>query len=280
MTISEISRKCGLSDKENEIFLDYISNKFAECKETSDLNCDFLSRWEAVCSFATVGSASEAINKFICSKRPVAFEEPDSIRIEMYNSFAGKIPVIYLPNKNDFETLVTNSVYKGIRPENLSETGASFAFGKTNAFIMLSAKPYSNVPASEIGIDEKEWAEKSMIIRREHECTHYYTRQVYGISRNCLHDEIMADFFGLYEAFGSYKAEYFQRFMGIVGSSGGRLKFYTEGLPENVHNAVAETAVSASAYLENWSVSDEFRNMTRESRLSTLCKIGLEGMCR
>lgn len=280
MTISEISRKCELSDKENEIFLDYISNKFSECKKTSDFNCDFLSRWETICSFAAEKSPPVAINKFVCPKRPVAFEEPDSIRIDMYTSFAGKIPVIYIPNKNDFEALVTNSVHKGIRPENLSETGASFAFGKTNAFIMLSAKPYSNVPASEIGIDEKEWAEKSMIIRREHECTHYYTRQVYGISRNCLHDEIMADFFGLHEAFGSYKAEYFQRFMGIVGSSGGRLKFYTEGLSESAHNAIAETAVSASAYLENWSGSDEFRNMTRESRLSILCKIGLEGMCR
>lgn len=280
MTISEISQKCGLSDKENEIFLDHISNKFTKCRETSDFNCDFLSRWEAVCSFAAESSAAEAVNKFVCPGRPAAFEEPESIRMEIYNSFAGKIPVICFPNKNDFETLVANSVYKGIRPENLSETGASFAFGKNNAFIILSAKPYSNVPASEIGIDEKDWAEKSMVIRREHECTHYYTRQVYGISGNCLHDEIMADFFGLYEAFGSYKAEYFLRFMGIVGGSGGRLKFYTGGIPERVYNAVAETAVSASAYLEDWSVSYEFGNMTRESRLRALCKIGLEGMCR
>lgn len=280
MTISEISQKCGLSDKEKEIYFEYVSNKFAECTETSDFDRGFLGRWEAVCSFAAVGSAAEAINKFVCSKRPVVFKDPDSIRVEIYYSFAGKIPVIYLPDKNDFETLVTNLVYKGIRPENISETGASFAFGKNNSFIMLSAKPYSNVPASEIGADEKEWAEKSMIIRREHECTHFFTRKVYGISENCLHDEIMADFFGLYEAFGSYKAEYFLRFMGIVGGSGGRLKFYTEGLPQRVHNAVAETAVSASAYLEAWSVSSEFRNMTRERRLITLCKIGLEGMCR
>lgn len=280
MTISEISQKCGLSDNENKIFLEYVSNKFAERTEASALNRDLSDRWEAICSFAAKNSPSDAVNMFVCPKRPVAFEEPDSIRIEIYDSFAGKVPLIYLPNKNDFETLVTNSVYKGIRPKNLSETGASFAFGKANAFIMLSAKPYSNIPASEIGLNENEWAEKSMIIRREHECTHYYTRQIFGISRNCLHDEIMADFFGLYEAFGSYKAKYFQMFMGIVGNSGGRLKFYTEGLPEKVYNAVAEAAVSASVYLENWSVSDEFKNMTRENRLNTLCKIGLEGMCR
>lgn len=280
MTISEISQKCGLSDNENEIFLEYVSNKFAERTEASALNRDLSDRWEAICSFAAKNSPSDAVNMFVCPKRPIAFEEPDSIRIEIYDSFAGKVPLIYLPNKNDFETLVTNSVYKGIRPKNLSETGASFAFGKANAFIMLSAKPYSNIPASEIGLNENEWAEKSMIIRREHECTHYYTRQIFGISRNCLHDEIMADFFGLYEAFGSYKAKYFQMFMGIVGNSGGRLKFYTEGLPEKVYNAVAEAAVSASVYLGNWSVSDDFKNMTRENRLNTLCKIGLEGMCR
>lgn len=279
MAASEISEKCALSDEEKKVYFEYISNKFDECKERSDHNFDFLNRWKTICAFAADNSPSEAINKFLCHKHPVAFEAPDSIRIEIYNSFAGEIPVIYIPDKNDFEMIVTNSVYKGIRPKNLSETGASFAFGKTNAFIMLSAKPYSNVPASEIGIDEKEWAEKSMIIRREHECTHYFTRQVYGISRNCLHDEIMADFFGLYEAFGSYKAEYFLRFIGVSGGSGGRLKFYTEGLPEKVNNAVAETALHASAYLENWSVSNEFKHMTREERLRYLCKIGLEGMC-
>ncbi len=279
MTTSEISEKCALSDEEKKVYFEYIANRFAECEERSDHNFDFLNRWKTICAFAADNSPSEAINKFLCHKHPVVFEAPDSIIIEIYNSFAGEIPVIYIPDKNDFEMIVTNSVYKGVRPENLSETGASFAFGKTNAFIMLSAKPYSNVSASEIGIDEKEWAEKSMIIRREHECTHYFTRQVYGISRNCLHDEIMADFFGLYEAFGSYKAEYFLRFIGVSGGSGGRLKFYTEGLPEKVNNAVAETALYASAYLENWSVSNEFKNMTREGRLRYLCKIGLEGMC-
>ena len=59
--------------------------------------------------------------------------------------------------------------------------------------------------------NEKDWCEKSLLLRQAHECTHYLTKQTYGISNNILHDEIMADFIGMYEAFGFYKAEWFQR---------------------------------------------------------------------
>lgn len=278
MTISEIIEKCSLNEEEAAEFRTYISNEFAGCSEIKEHDMDFLDRWRIITAYAESNSAAEAINKYVCPKRPVDFCDPDKIRIELYNSFAGEIPVIYVPNKDDFEALVTNAIYKGVRPEKLSETGASFAFGKSTRFIILSSKPYSNVPASEIGISEEEWAEKSMIIRREHECTHYFTKQTYGKSKNCLHDEIMADFFGLYEAFGYYKAEYFLRFMGIIGESGGRLGFYTEGLSEKAGAAVRETAVEAAGYLERFSVSDEFKAMSRDERVRYFCKTGLMGM--
>lgn len=280
MTISDIIENFNLTGEEKEKYIEYIHNCFYECEGISGQNQEFLERWRVICSFAEENTAAEAVNKYVCPEHPVSFRQPDAIRIEIYGSFAGKIPIIYLRDTDDFEALVTNMVYKGIRPDGLSQTGASFVFGKTTRFIMLSAKPYSNIPADEMGLDEKDWADKSMIIRREHECTHYFTKQVYGISRNSIHDEIMADFFGLYEAFGFYKAEHFLRFMGIVGTSGGRLKFYTQELSQNTKEAVAETARYAAAYLENWSGSAEFSEMTREERIKHLCKIGLEGMCK
>lgn len=279
MTIDEIIGKCGLSSEEEAEYREYIANGFSGCTENTVFDTSFLDKWHSIASFAAEYGAEAAINRFVCPKRPVDFKSPESIWLEIYHSFAGEIPIIYLPHKDDFEALVTNSIYKGIRPDSLSETGASFAFGKTTRFILLSAKPYSNVPACEMGISDEEWAERSMIIRREHECTHYFTKQNYGLSQNRLHDEIMADFFGLYEAFGYYKAEHFLKFMGIVGTSGGRLKFYTEGLSDKVRQAVSETAASASAYLESFAASEKFSGISREERVKHLCKIGLEGMC-
>ena len=53
-----------------------------------------------------------------------------------------------------------------------------------------------------IETDDAEWKKKSLTLRKHHECTHYFTKQVYGISENILHDEVMADFIGMYETFG------------------------------------------------------------------------------
>ena len=171
--------------------------------------------------------------------------------------------------------------FEGIRLENISTTGASFISGKTTRFIILSAKPYSNVPASELGLtDEAEWTERSMQLRRGHECTHYFTKQTYGITNNILHDEIIADFMGIYETFGFYRAEWFLRFMGLIKGSGGRFIFYTKDLPENVRNAVSELAELCANSLEKWSLSDEFASMTAAERIKYMCMAGFEGMIR
>ena len=166
MKISDIAAETGLNDEERREFYDHVHNYFAGCEEIREHDLTFLERWRDICAYAVENSAAEAINKYVSSKRPVNFKQPDKVRMEIYDSFAGGIPIIYLENADDFEQLVTNTVYKGIRPEDLSSTGASFAFGRSTRFIMLSAKPYSNVPASEMGLDEQVWADKSMMIRR------------------------------------------------------------------------------------------------------------------
>lgn len=223
-------------------------------------------------------SVEAALNQFLCSKYPVEYKKADNLHLEIYSSFAGDIPIIYVSNTDDFENLVTNAVYKGIRPEYIEKTGASFAFGKTTRFIILSAKPYSNVLASEIGLKDEEWIDKSIIIRREHECIHYYTKQFWGIARNCLHDELIADFFGIYKAFGFYKADYFLHFIGAKGDGGNRLNVYTQGLPQCVFEAVRETAVQSAVILEKWAVSQAFSKMTKRQRVDHLCRLGLQGI--
>ena len=279
MTLDHLAGKYGLSGEERQIFYEYTANRFAGAQEIGEADTSFLGFWERTIEYACKFGAGKAINEKVCSVRPVEFRSPDTLKIEMYESDAGRIPIIYVRDTADFEQLVTNIAYKGIRPDSISATGASFISGKTTRFIILSAKPYSNVPASELGMsDEAEWSEKSLLLRRGHECTHYFTKQTYGITNNILHDEIIADFIGIYETFGFYKAEWFLRFMGIIKGSGGRLAVYTENLPENVRNAVSELAELCAGSLEKWSLSDEFASMTNAGRIKYMCRAGLDGM--
>ena len=277
MTLSELEKEAGLNGEEKLIFRQYAANRFQGAQRLGEPDISFLQPWYRVVEYADTFGADQAINKMICPKRPVDFNLEKGPEIRIYDSFAGPIPIICVYDTADFEQLVTNVAYQGVRPAHLSETGASFLSGKTTRFIILSAKPYSNVPAAELGLpDEARWAEQSLLLRRGHECTHYFTKQTFGISNNILHDEIMADFIGMYETFGFYRAEWFLRFMGIVEGSGGRLSFYTENLPERVRRAVSRLAELSARSLEQWSQTDGFRAMTIAERIEEMCRAGLE----
>ena len=279
MGLTEIVKEYGLDDKEQLVFKEYISNRFQDANEIDTPDTSFLEFWDKIIIYAGAFGVDRAINDKICPDRPVRFLAPEGLEIDIYQSIAGRIPIISVPDAEDFELLVTNIAYNGIRPDNISSTGASFISGKTTRFIILSQKPYSNVPAAELGLtDEEDYKKKSFFLRRGHECTHYFTRQTYGKTNNILHDEVMADFIGMYEAFGFYKAEWFLRFMGIIEGSGKRLSFYTKELPVRVQKAVSRIAVLSSNALERWSLTDSFKAMSEGERIKYMCKCGLEKM--
>ena len=277
-TINELAEKYSLGSDELKLFEDYIHNRFADCADTYAVEETALAPWENMVRLSSEYGAAEVINQKICPSRPVEYERPAGVSLYIYDSFAGKIPVISAESEHDFETLVTNIVHKGVRPENISKTGASFVSGKTVRFIILSSKPYSNVTAAEMGLDGGVWAEKSMLIRRSHECTHYFTKKTYGAANNLLHDELMADLIGLYDAFGRYKAEWFLRFMGVIEGGGDRLKVYTSGLPENVVSAVTELVSKAAYSLEEWTQTEGFAKLSNAGRIKLMCAAGIEGM--
>jgi hypothetical protein len=97
-------------------------------------------------------------------------------------------------------------------------------------FILLSDGPYSAVPAGDLGLDEGEWRQLSLVIRRDHECAHYLTRRLFGSMRNNLLDELMADYAGLIGATGRFNAGWFLRFLGLEDfpryRAGARLDLY------------------------------------------------------
>ena len=276
--INEVIEKYGLNVTEASELSEYTANRFSGAEAPEDDGTDYMKGWLSLAHTAQEVGAAQIINAKLCPKRPIDYFSPEGVRLEIFASFAGDIPIISADDPRDFESLVTNIVNRGIRPEGIEKTGASFVSGRTTRFIILSAKPYSNVPASELGLSPDVWAEKSLHIRRSHECTHLYTKQTRGISENRLHDELMADFIGLNDAFGFYRAEWFLRFMGIIGGSGSRLDVYTKGLSPKVRTAVTELAEQAAYGLEKWSQSEGFASLTNAQRIERMCDAGITGM--
>ena len=101
--------------------------------------------------------------------------------------------------------------------------------------IILSREPYSAVPAAALGIDDAEWRARSVAIRAEHECTHYFTLVAFGVMRNNLLDEFVADFAGLARTYGRYDAGLALRFLGLEAypdyRAGGRFENYLKTPP-------------------------------------------------
>jgi hypothetical protein len=99
-----------------------------------------------------------------------------------------------------------------------------------DTFIILSSGPYSGVPAGDVNLDEETWLARSLAIRLEHESTHYFSKRIVGVMRNNLLDELIADYCGIVSANGSYRADWFLRFMGLQNfpayQAGGRLENY------------------------------------------------------
>ncbi len=104
-----------------------------------------------------------------------------------------------------------------------------------DSLIILSKEEYSGVPAAEMGLSPEEWRSQSLLIRRDHEATHYFTMRLFGSARNHAYDELMADCAGIAAAAGTYRPDWFLRFMGLEDypcyRKGGRLENYLGSPP-------------------------------------------------
>lgn len=260
-----ILRKLGAMPEDLDVLLDYTTNVFSYNPKVNDEG--FLLRWAPVLAAAKENGAASAINQYLVREDlQIAFENPDAVAVIIYESFAGKIPIITAQSDTDFERLVLNIIYKDKHYPHVKKQGASFALGEQNRFIILSHKPYSNLPASSIGLDDTTWREKSLTLRKFHECAHYYTKRYHGSSRNNLHDELIADFCGMWAAFSEYRAEYFTKFL-----AQGRMQIYMEGLSPTASKAVEKLAYLASAWVEKWTRSNEFLQLNETERIDFLC---------
>ncbi|MES2708566.1 MAG: hypothetical protein V4726_18375 [Verrucomicrobiota bacterium] len=237
-------------------------------------------------NLALAGSLSlEDVRKDLTLAGP-AWTAPDRIRVFMHDCGAGLLPVIHAATHADFVILLQAIVHRNEPAAVPLSMGSSFINGYCNRnrylrirealalgviapearnpqlwkdkMLVLASGPYSGVSASAAGLGHDVWMERSTRLRIHHEACHYLNRRLFPKLRFGLQDELIADFAGLMETAGGFKAADFLLFMGLERfpeyRSGGRLENYPRelgGSAEAVH-AVARLLVEAAVNLENF----------------------------
>ena len=223
---------------------------------------------------------------------------PDLVELVLHPSPAGRIPVLVIRGREEFATLLRALARRGEPDSVPDSQGALMVSGYNNwerirelrsrwedldpsqretatwneefaritprkdlyqdRFILLSNGPYSAVPAADLGLEEEEWREISLAIRRDHECAHYFTRRLFGAMRNNALDELIADYAGLVGALGRYRADWFLRFLGLEDPSryreGARLEIYRGDPPlsEGAFRVLQRLIRAAAANVERF----------------------------
>lgn len=274
----ELLKELGASDSASDEIIEYTKKRFnvKDYKEGAIEDEPFIDIWRRI----VARSKSEDIQNVMNDELPhgeedIELRSPQSVSMEIYNSIAGNIPIIYAKDEQDFYEIIRKVIYRGREVRNLEKTGASFASGKNNRFIVLSNKPYSNIPAERLGLTEEQWRSFSVIIRREHECTHYFTKRFLGSSENNLHDELVADFAGILCATGEYKAEWFLIGLGIdkypEAQEEGRFPVYTANLSDEAKEILKVITVKAAKNVEEWAKEAKGKNLSRNEKVLFLC---------
>lgn len=252
---------------------------------------------------------------------------PEGLRVRLHPTPAGRLPVLLAEERQDFEALVQALAHRNEPVPVPASMGACTVAGYNNwervgrlrqawadqhpedwegrgwpaalrelaprtelyqdCFMIASSGPYSATPAAALGLSEAEWLAASIRLRVEHESTHYFMRQALGRMQKSLLDELVADYMGLVEARGSFKARSFLHFMGLESwppyRQGGRLQNYRGAPPlSEVGFAVLQALVKRAA--ENLEGCDPSRRLgpfdpaAKARVITALTSVGLEGL--
>jgi len=233
----------------------------------------------------------------------LAPDEPEAIELVLHASAAGRIPLLIARHRGTFVALLRALTRKNEPVPIPASQGALMVSGYNNwcrlreqrrspgwneefiterrelyqdRFILLSDGPYSAVPAADLGLDEAAWKEMSLVLRREHECTHYFTRRLFGSMRNNLLDELIADFMGITAAAGSFRAGWCLRFLTA------RLDLYrgTPPLSDGAFRVLRLLVAAAAASLERFDAHHPVPSSSAERalRIAALATLRLEDL--
>lgn len=189
---------------------------------------------------------------------PITFSKDPRDSLETIETSVGNVEVLSLRKRDDF-VHACRCLGNKCEPVDIPDsTGAMAIFGLNNwekvrqglddykdSFIILSSGIYSNVSNiniykesnGEIDLSEEAWIEKSIVIRKYHELTHFIMRKTYPDDIDFIRDELIADAIGLIAAFGYFDTRLLKLFLGIESNTyreGGRLQNYEGGNISNI----------------------------------------------
>jgi len=199
----------------------------------------------------------------------LAFRHPERVELHVCETMGGRVPVLVAADREDFVALVQAFTERNEPVVVSPAMGACLVRGLNNwsrigayrrewerehgeadgdlwadefrrlaerkdlyqdRLVILSSGSYSAVASADVGLQQRDWLARSLVIRREHEFTHYFTYRVFGAIRSHVFDELIADFVGLVHAFGRYRADLALRFLGLesypLSRAEGRLGMY------------------------------------------------------
>lgn len=243
----------------------------------------------------TQGSAEyrAAVLRGMPTDREPQFIGSDRDQLWYCRTPAGEAAVWYLEHREDFEHALCALAYRCEPRDILPSVGASMVSGLINwekirshkltyfasggldwktefrrftsekanyrdTLILLSSGPYSAIPAETLQLSEGLWLEKSVVIRKYHELTHFVCRRLWPEKADTLRDEIIADCIGLLAAFGEYNDQYARTFLGIENRQyrpGGRLEHYfgepaeCAAASRRAENMIAELSNAVSPHI-------------------------------
>lgn len=221
------------------------------------------------------------------------FIDPDGIETRIHEHAAGPLPVVACRERIDFErcfrTLagrcepidVPKAVHAlylaglpnpartreiqeawlasgGLQPDWPAEVRARRTADPTtfhDQLILVHDAPYAGLAASAVdpSYSERDWLERSRILRLEHEFTHHTTNRLLGSYRLHVLDELYADFMGFTKAMGRFDARVFLAGLGIKNdkvADDGRLWTYVRDLEHSGIEELVEIAARCAANLE------------------------------
>ena len=245
-------------------------------------------------------------------------QDPQHLQLKIHDGLAGKIPILIIPNAEDFKQVVRALAHKNepiVLPDSM---GAVFIKGLNNwdriyqlkqefltknspldwpaAFknniisqkelyqdqlIVLSKKPYSNIPSERMELSKQEWLDISLKIRLYHECAHQFTFIHYNHMAKNLHDELIADYAGITAVLKEFNATWFLRFMGAENypmyRKGGRFENYVEKYDKTTFKVLQTVLKKAAENLEAFDKNLGKINNTEEQikRLKCICETDL-----
>ena len=191
----------------------------------------FASLWKETSGKEALDFLSES---FALPVEKFPLKKQDNLQIHLVSTCGGRIPVISTACHDDLcsmEALVNGhpDIEELPLTVNALTIDAKAAGIQHHRVILLGNAPYSNIPASALGLDEDDWLCRSTTLRMAHECAHYETLRLFGGMKNHALDEIMADTIGQLAAFGNFSAQRQRLFFGLESGGKtctGRLTFY------------------------------------------------------